>query len=211
MYFRGYNSLMKKSEQTKAKLIKAVVDLINKGQKISVGSISKEAKTAYGSFYRYFNNLDEINEAAIIQVVLERAESLEKELENEKSNLFKIYYGWFIAVDLYQDTYRANWLIDNPASINQAWALTTPMTQSWLKEAIDRKEEPELTSENLRHFKLASSYIYWTYQNALREYLRGRKSIHVFTDLMNSVNFLDLPRKTHKKYLKKVANFVKDR
>ena len=112
---------MKKSEQT-AKLIKAVVDLINKGQKISVGSISKEAKTAYGSFYRYFNNLDEINEAAIIQVVLERAERLEKELENEKSNLFKIYYGWFIAVDLYQDTYRANWLIDNPASINQAWA-----------------------------------------------------------------------------------------
>jgi len=71
---------MKKSEQTKAKLIKAVVDLINKGQKISVGSISKEAKTAYGSFYRYFNNLDEINESAIIQVVLERAESLEKEI-----------------------------------------------------------------------------------------------------------------------------------
>ena len=85
-----------------------------------------------------------------------------------------------------------------------------PMTQSWLKEAINSKEEPELTSENLRHFKLASSYIYWTYQNALREYLRGRKSIHVFTDLMNSVNFLDLPRKTHKKYLKKVTNFVKD-
>ena len=52
---------MKKSELTKAKLVKAVVDLINRGQKISVGSISKEAKTAYGSFYRYFNNLDEIH------------------------------------------------------------------------------------------------------------------------------------------------------
>ena len=137
-------------------------------------------------------------------MVLERAESLEKELENEKSNLFKLYYGWFVAIDLYQDAYRANWLIDNPASINQAWALTTPMTQSWLKEAINNKEEPELTSENLRHFKLASSYIYWTYQNALREYLRGRKSIHVFTDLMNSVNFLDLLRKLIKNNLKKL-------
>ena len=49
-------------------------------------SISREAKTAYGSFYRYFNNLDEIHEATIIQVVLERAADLEKELENEKSN-----------------------------------------------------------------------------------------------------------------------------
>ena len=200
---------MKKSELTKAKLIQAVVDLINTGQKISVNSISKQAKTAYGSFYRYFNNLDEIHEAAIIQVVLETAEGLEKELENEKSNLFKVYYGWFIAIDLYKDTYTANWLIENPNSINQAWALTTPLTQSWLKEAIKLKEEPGLTDESLRHFKLASSYIYWTYQNALRELLRGRKTIHVFSDLMNSVNFLDLPRKTHKKYLQKVADFVK--
>ena len=201
---------MKKSELTKAKLIKAVVDLINSGKKISVGSISKEAKTAYGSFYRYFNNLNEIHEAAIIQVVLERADSLEKELESEKSNLFKVYYGWFVAIDLYKDTYTANWLIENPNSINQAWALTTPLTQSWLKEAIKLKEEPGLTDENLTHFKLASSYIYWTYQHALRELLRGRKTIHVFTDLMNSVNLLDLPRKTHKKYLQQVADFVKD-
>ena len=140
----------------------------------------------------------------------EEVQILEKELENEKSNLFKVYYGWFIAIDLYQDTYRANWLIDNPASINQAWALTTPMTQLWLKKAIELKEESGLSDENLRHFKLASSYIYWTYQNALRELLRGRKSIHVFTDLMNSVNFLDLPRKTHKKYLKRVADFIND-
>ena len=202
---------MRKSEKTKAKLIQAVVDLINKGKKVSVNSISKEARTAYGSFYRYFNNLDEIHEAAIIQVVLKRAESLEQELKNEKSNLFKVYYSWFVAIDLYQDTYTANWLIDNPNSINQAWALTTPLTQSWLKEAIELNEEPGLTEENLRHFKLASSYIYWTYQNALREFLRGRKSIHVFTDLMNSVNFLDLPRKTHKKYLKKVVDFVKNK
>ena len=202
---------MRKSEKTKAKLIQAVVDLINKGKKVSVNSISKEARTAYGSFYRYFNNLDEIHEAAIIQVVLKRAESLEQELKNEKSNLFKVYYGWFVAIDLYQDTFTTNWLIDHPSSINEAWALTTPMTQLWLKEAIDLKEEPGLTEENMRHFRLASSYIYWTYQNALRELLRGRRSIHVYTDLMNSVNFLDLPRKTHKKYLKKVADFVKNK
>ena len=200
---------MKKSEQTKAKLVNAVINLINKGQKISVASISKEAKTAYGSFYRYFNNLDEIHEAAIINVVVERAKRLDKELAKETSNIFKIYYAWFIAIDLYKDVYTANWLIDNPASINEAWVLTHPVTMGWLQEAIKQKEEPELNEENLRHFKMASSYIHWTYQNALRELLRGRKSIHVYLDLMNSIHFLDLPRKTHKKYLKKVADHIK--
>ena len=197
---------MKKSEQTKGKLVSAVLSLINKGQKISVASISKEAKTAYGTFYRYFNNLDEIHETAMIQAVLDLAESLDKELAKETSNLFKIYYAWFMAIDLYKDTYTVNWLIDNPASINEAWILTHPMTFGWLHEAIKQKEEPGLNEENLRHFKMASSYMHWTYQNALRELLRGRKSIHVYLDLMNSVNFLDLPRKTHKKYLKKVAD-----
>ena len=62
---------MKKSEQTKAKLVEAVIKLLNKGQKISVASITKEAKTAYGTFYRYFNNLDEIHAAAMIQVVVD--------------------------------------------------------------------------------------------------------------------------------------------
>ena len=198
--------MMKKSEQTKAKLVDAVVKLINKGKKISVASISKESKTAYGTFYRYFNNLDEIHEAAIINVVLEVAESLDKQLAKESSNLFKIYYAWYVAIDLYKDTYTANWLIDHPASINEAWILTHPITFSWLQEAIKQKEEPGLNKENLRHFKMASSYIHWTYQNALRELLRGRKTIHVYLDLMNSINFLDLPKKTHKKYLKKVAD-----
>ena len=198
--------MMKKSEQTKAKLVDAVVKLINKGKKISVASISKESKTGYGTFYRYFNNLDEIHEAAIINVVLEVAESLDKQLAKESSNLFKIYYAWFIAIDLYKDTYTANWLINHPASINEAWILTHPITFGWLQEAIKQKEEPGLNTENLRHFKMASSYIHWTYQNALRELLRGRKPIHVYLDLMNSINFLDLPRKTHKKYLKRVAD-----
>ena len=142
-------------------------------------------------------------------MVIERAELLNKELTKETSNLFKIYYGWFIAIDLYKDVYTANWLIDHPSSINEAWVLTHPITFGWLQEAIKQKEEPGLTEENLRHFKMASSYLHWTYQNALRELLRGRKSIHVFTDLMTSINFLNLPRKTHRKYLKKVAEFVK--
>tara|TARA_B100000900_G_C20481654_1_gene675717 strand:- start:357 stop:962 length:606 start_codon:yes stop_codon:yes gene_type:complete len=199
---------MKKSEQTKTKLMNALLRLKDSGKTISVTSISKEANSAYGTFYRYFNNLDEIHKATIIQFVIDRAEKLDIELKKEKSNLFKLYYGWFIAIDLYQDEYTANWLIDHPASINEAWILTRPMTSTWLQNAIDLKEEPNLNQNNLVHFKMASLYIHWTYQNALRELLRGRKSIEVYIDLMTSVNFIDLPRKTHQKYLKKVAAHV---
>ena len=200
---------MKKSEQTKAKLVEAVINLNNVGHKISVASITKEAKTAYGSFYRYFNNLDEINASAIMQVVLNAAEIVDNQMKAETSNLFKVYYSWYIAIDLFESDYMANWLIDNPASINDAWVLTRPMTSQWLQDAISQQEEPELNKDNLRHFKMAQTYIYWTYQNALREKLKGRKSIHVYTDLMNSVNLMDLPRKTHQKYLKRVADYIK--
>ena len=41
---------MKKSEATKAKLINAVVSLIDQGQKISVASISREAKQLMEAF-----------------------------------------------------------------------------------------------------------------------------------------------------------------
>ena len=200
---------MKKSEQTKVKLVEAVISLTNVGQKISVASITKEAKTAYGSFYRYFNNLDEINAAAIMQVVLNAAEVVDNQMKTEKSNIFKIYYSWYTAIDLFESHYMANWLIDNPASINDAWVLTQPMTSQWLQDAITQEEEPDLSKDNLRHFKMSQTYIFWTYQNALREKLKGRKSSHVYTDLMNSVNLMNLSQKTHKKYLKRVADYIK--
>jgi len=200
---------MKKSEQTKAKLVEAVINLTNVGQKISVASITKEAKTAYGSFYRYFNNLDEIDAAAIMQVVLNAAEVVDNQMKTEKSNIFKIYYSWYIAIDLFESDYIVNWLIDDPASINDAWVLTQPMTSQWLQDAITQQEEPELSKDNLRHFKMAQTYIYWTYQNALREKLKGRKAIHVYTDLLNSVNLINLSQKTQKKYIKRVAEYIK--
>lgn len=199
---------MKKSQQTQSALVDAVIEMINSGEKISVSSISKKTKTAYGTFYRYFNNLDEIHHASILKVVTEAAEIVENDLENEKSNIFKIYYSWYVAIDLYQDEYIANWLIANPNSINEAWVLTQPMTSQFLADAISQKEEPNLSKDNLRHFKMAQTYIFWTYQNALRELLKGRKSIDVYSDLMNSVNLINLPGKTHKKYIQKVIRLV---
>ena len=65
---------IKKTEKTKAKLLNAVQSLISKGQKVSVSAITKRAKLAYGTFYRYFKDLDEIYyqaiEALLVQLSL---------------------------------------------------------------------------------------------------------------------------------------------
>ena len=50
----------KKTKKTKARLLNAVRLIIAKGEKASVSSITKKAKLAYGTFYRYFKDLDEI-------------------------------------------------------------------------------------------------------------------------------------------------------
>ena len=55
---------------------------------------------------------------------------------------------------------------------------------------------------------MAQTYIFWTYQNALREKLKGRKSIHVYLDLMNSMNLMIFPRKLIKNILKKLRTIL---
>jgi hypothetical protein len=77
-------------------------------------ALQKKQKQLTGAFYRYFNNLDEINASAITQVVLSAAEEVDNQMKTEKSNLFKVYYSWYIAIDLFESDYIANWLIDNP-------------------------------------------------------------------------------------------------
>ena len=200
---------LKKSERTKQKLIKAVISLIQQGDRvISVASITKKAKQAYGSFYRYFDNLDQIHAIAIETLVLSIAAEEEKKLSKEKSNLFKVYYVWYIAIDIFKEDNVANWLMDHPASMNDTWTLTQPMTSGWLKAAIENKEVPNLSNKNLKHFEMAQQYIWWMYQQALRELVKGRKSLDVYLELMQSINFLDLPRKTHQSFLQKVIDRV---
>ena len=200
---------LKKSERTKQKLIKAVISLIQQGDRvISVASITKKAKQAYGSFYRYFDNLDQIHAIAIETLVLSIAAEEEKKLLKEKSNLFKVYYVWYIAIDIFKEDNVANWLMDHPASMNDTWALTQPMTSGWVKAAIENKEISSLSKKNLEHFEMVQEYIFWMYQQALRELVKGRKSLDVYLEIMQSINFLDLPRKTHQSFLQKVIDRV---
>ena len=53
---------------------------------------------------------------------------------------------------------------------------------------------------------MAQQYIWWMYQQALRELVKGRRSLDVYLEIMQSINFLDLPRKTHQSFLQKVID-----
>ena len=184
---------LKKSEKTKQKLINAVISLIQQGDRvISVASITKKAKQAYGSFYRYFDNLDQIHAIAIETLVLSMAAEEEKKLSKEKSNLFKVYYVWYKAIDIFKEDNVANWLMDHPASINDTWTLTQPMTSGWVKAAIENKEISSLSKKNLEHFEMAQQYIWWMYQQALRELVKGRRSLDVYLEIMQLMSRISL-------------------
>ena len=81
----------KKRQKTKAQLLKAVRSIIAKGQKASVSSITKKANLAYGTFYRYFKDLDEIYYEAIEELLFELAVKLERDLKNIYPAPLRVY------------------------------------------------------------------------------------------------------------------------
>ena len=93
----------KKRQKTKAQLLKAVRSIIAKGQKASVSSITKKANLAYGTFYRYFKDLDEIYYEAIEELLFELAVKLERDLKNIYPAPLRVYVTWFTVIDFYKD------------------------------------------------------------------------------------------------------------
>ena len=101
----------KKREKTKAQLLKAVRSIIAKGQKASVSSITKKANLAYGTFYRYFKDLDEIYYEAIEELLFELAVKLERDLKNIYPAPLRVYVTWFTVIDFYKDKNTVTWLL----------------------------------------------------------------------------------------------------
>ena len=206
-------SLMKKSEQTKVKIVDAVISLINQDKKISVHNIAKESKTGYGTFYEYFSSIDDAHSEAIAKIITVGLTWVEDESKknqlSHKSNIFKIYLSWFLAINAFKNYHIAIWLRDHPTKINDLLAAGQPMTKVWAKQAIKLKEEPMFTNKNLKHFEIARPYFSWTVQNALSELQKGRSHFEVYRELMKVINVLDLPSEIHKKYVQEVINFAK--
>ena len=200
----------KKTEKTKARLLQAVRLIIALGDKPSVAAITKKAQLAYGTFYRYFKDLDEIYYEAIEILLFELAVKLEKDLENIYPAPLRVYVTWYTVIDFYRDKNTATWLLKHPGKINKAFLDTQPMSEAWINEAIEDPKLPDFTKKNADHYIKVRKYLFWMYANALSEIVKGRKTVDVYTELMSASNIFNFSNKTHQLYIEKSIKYFKE-
>lgn len=200
----------KKTEKTKARLLQAVRLIIALGDKPSVAAITKKAQLAYGTFYRYFKDLDEIYYEAIEILLFELAVKLEKDLENIYPAPLRVYVTWYTVIDFYRDKNTATWLLKHPGKINKAFLDTQPMSEAWINEAIEDSKLPDFTKKNADHYIKVRKYLFWMYANALSEIVKGKKTVDVYTELMSASNIFNFSNKTHQLYIEKSIKYFKE-
>ena len=198
---------IKKTARTKARLLKSVRSMIAKGDKVSVAAITKGAKLAYGTFYRYFKDLDEIYYQAIEALLFDLAVKLERDLESIYPAPLRVYVTWYTVIDFYSDKNTATWLLEHPGKINRAFLDTQPMSEAWIQEAIKDPKLPSFTKKNAEHYMKVRTYLFWMYANALGEIVKGRKPVDVYTELMSASNIFNFSNNMHQSYIKKSIKF----
>ena len=198
---------IKKTEKTKAKLLKAVRFIITKGDKASVTSITKKANLAYGTFYRYFKDLDEIYLEAIEASLADLSVKLTQDLANITPAPLRVYVLWYLVIDFFKDKHTAAWLLAHPGIINKAFYDAAPMSEAWIQEGIKDPKLPSFTKKNADHYAKVHAYIFWMYPQCLSELLEGKKTIDVFTELMNASNVFNFPHNTHQSYIRKSVKY----
>ncbi|MDC1421874.1 TetR/AcrR family transcriptional regulator, partial [Gammaproteobacteria bacterium] len=158
---------IKKTEKTKAKLLKAVRFIITKGDKASVTSITKKANLAYGTFYRYFKDLDEIYLEAIEESLADLSVKLTKDLASVNPAPLRVYVLWYLVIDFFKDKHTASWLFEHPGIINKAFYNAAPMSEAWIQEGVKDPKLPSFTKKNADHYAKVHAYIFWMYTQCL--------------------------------------------
>lgn len=201
---------IKKSVATKNKLLDALWELVVEGEtKLSVKIITQKAKTAYGSFYRYFKNVDEMHRELIERRVTSLAEFAEESLMVIKSPLLRVYVGYYFALMMFRNKNVSAWVMKHPKFMNRTWPkFSEPTAEKFLLEAIETKDSADFTKANMEHYKRVRRFIYWTYQEILVQHAEAKSKDEIFTDFMNSTNLLNLPKKTHQAFIKKTIKIV---
>lgn len=198
---------IKKTDKTKAKLLKAVRFIITKGDKVSVTSITKKANLAYGTFYRYFKDLDEIYLEAIEASLADLSVKLTKDLASVNPAPLRVYVLWYLVIDFFKDKHTAAWLLAHPGIINKAFYNAAPMSEAWIQEGIKDPKLPSFTKKNADHYAKVRAYIFWMYPQCLSELLEGKNTVDVFTELMNASNVFNFSYNTHKSYIRKSIKY----
>ncbi|MDA9249644.1 TetR/AcrR family transcriptional regulator [Gammaproteobacteria bacterium] len=198
---------IKKTEKTKAKLLKTVRFIISKGDKASVTSITKKANLAYGTFYRYFKDLDEIYLEAIEASLADLSEELTQDLANVNPAPLRVYLTWYLVIDSFKDKHTASWLLEHPGIINKAFFDAAPMSEAWIQESIKDSKLPSFTKKNADHYLKVRAYIFWMFPNCLSQLIEGKQTVDVFTELMNASNVFNFSNSTHQLYIRKSIKY----
>jgi len=198
---------IKKTEKTKAKLLNAVRLIISKGDKASVTSITKRAKLAYGTFYRYFKDLDEIYLEAIEASLTDLSVKLTQDLANINPAPLRVYLTWYLVIDSFKDKHTATWLLKHPGIINKAFFDAAPMSEVWIQESTKDSKLPSFTKKNADHYLKVRAYIFWMFPHCLSQLIEGKKTVDVFTELMNASNVFNFSNNTHQLYIRKSIKY----
>ena len=201
---------IKKSIATKNKLLDALWQLVVEGEsKLSVQVITQKAGTAYGSFYRYFKNVDEMHRELIERRVTSLAEFAEESLAVIKSPILRFYVGYYFALMMFRNKNVSAWVMKHPKFMNRTWPkFSEPTAEKFFLEAIETKETAHFTKANLKHYLRVRGYIYWAYQEILAQHAAGKSRDAIFVDFMDSTNLLNLPKKVQQSYVKKTIKIV---
>ena len=132
---------------------------------------------------------------------------LTQDLANVNPAPLRVYVTWYLVIDAFKDKHTAAWLLDHPGIINKAFFDAAPMTEVWIQEAIKDSKLPSFTKKNADHYAKVRAYIFWMFPQCLSQLLEGKKTVDVFTELMNASNVFNFPHNTHQSYIRKSIKY----
>ena len=141
------------------------------------------------------------------KLLFDLAERLERDLVNIYPAPLRVYLTWYAVIDFYKDKNTVTWLLEHPGKINKAFMDTQPMSEAWINEAIMDPKLPSFTRKNANHYIKVRNYLFWMYTNALKELLKGKKIVDIYTELMSAANIFNFSNHVHHLYIKKSIKF----
>ena len=81
------------------------------------------------------------------------------------------------------------------------------MSEAWIQEAIKDPKLSSFTKKNADHYAKVRAYIFWMFPQCLSQLLKGKKTVDVFTELMNASNVFNFPHNTHQSYIRKSIKY----
>ena len=119
--------------------------------------------------------------------------------------------GYYFAIGMFQQENATQWLSKHPNFMNATWSEITETTaQEFLQESLESDDVPEFTQKNLDHYLRIRRYVFWTYQQIIRELSEGKPLQEIYLEFIDTVNLLDLPKDLHHQLANEAVSLASD-